>query len=86
MVRTVVKITGMMCGMCEAHVNDAIRSAFPGAKVTSSHRRGESVIISKTPPDPAALRRVIDATGYSAVSVTSEEAERKGLLERLFRR
>ena len=28
MTKTVLKIDGMMCGMCEAHVNDAIRNAF----------------------------------------------------------
>ena len=25
MVKTVLKIDGMMCGMCEAHMNDLIR-------------------------------------------------------------
>ena len=24
----IVKVNGMKCGMCEAHVNDAIRKAF----------------------------------------------------------
>lgn len=28
MIKTVLKIDGMACGMCEAHVNDAIRKAF----------------------------------------------------------
>lgn len=39
MVKTTLKIDGMMCGMCESHVNDAIRNAFPVKKVTSSHSR-----------------------------------------------
>ena len=25
MIKTTLRIDGMMCGMCEAHVNDAIR-------------------------------------------------------------
>ena len=25
MIRTTVKVDGMMCGMCEAHVNDLVR-------------------------------------------------------------
>ena len=29
MIETVVKVDGMMCGMCESHVNDAVRKAFP---------------------------------------------------------
>ncbi|EKC59112.1 Copper chaperone, partial [human gut metagenome] len=39
MVKTTLKIDGMMCGMCESHVNDAIRNAFPVKKVTSSHSK-----------------------------------------------
>jgi len=43
-----LKIDGMMCGMCESHVNDAIRKAFPAVKkVTSSHGKGETVVISE---------------------------------------
>ena len=29
MIRITVKMDGMMCGMCEAHVNDALRRALP---------------------------------------------------------
>ena len=32
MSKITVKIDGMMCGMCEAHVCDAIRKAVPKAK------------------------------------------------------
>ena len=28
MIQTTLKINGMACGMCESHVNDAIRNAF----------------------------------------------------------
>ena len=54
MFRTVVKIDGMMCGMCEAHINDAIRRNFNVKKVKSSHSKGETVIESET--DPMQLR------------------------------
>ena len=40
MLQITVKIDGMMCGMCEAHVNDAIRKAFPVKKVSASHSKG----------------------------------------------
>ena len=40
MVRTTIKVSGMACSMCEAHINDAIRAAFPVEKVSSSHSRG----------------------------------------------
>lgn len=46
MIKTTLRIDGMMCGMCEAHVNDAIRARFNVKKVTSSHAKGECVILS----------------------------------------
>ena len=74
-----VKIDGMMCGMCESHVNDAIRRAFPVKRVTSSHTKGETVILTEKPIDEAALRAAIDATGYKVLSVESGLYENKGL-------
>ena len=41
-------IDGMMCGMCESHINDAVRNAFPVKKVSSSHSKGQTVILSET--------------------------------------
>lgn len=32
MIKYTVRIDGMQCGMCEAHVNDAVRKAFPVKK------------------------------------------------------
>ena len=39
MTKYTLVVDGMMCGMCESHVNDAVRKAFPVKKVTSSHSR-----------------------------------------------
>ena len=64
MIQTTVKVSGMACSMCEAHINDAVRGAFPVEKVTSSHSKGETVILSQAPLDENALRAAIDATGY----------------------
>ena len=35
MFKTTIKIEGMMCNMCEAHVNDAVRAAVSASKVNS---------------------------------------------------
>lgn len=78
MIKTVVKVEGMACSMCEAHVNDAVRGAFPVDKVTSSHSKGETVILSKEPLDETALRAVIDGTSYGAGTVTAAPYEKKG--------
>ncbi|ETP73565.1 copper chaperone [Lachnospiraceae bacterium JC7] len=38
-----IVIDGMMCGMCESHIKDAIRKAVPEVKdVTASHESGEA--------------------------------------------
>lgn len=37
MIKISVGIEGMACGMCEAHINNAVRQAFSVKKVTSSH-------------------------------------------------
>lgn len=51
MIKTTVKVDGMMCGMCESHVNDAVRKVFQVDKVTSSHSKGETVTFSEKPVD-----------------------------------
>lgn len=79
MIKITLKVDGMMCGMCESHVNDAVRRAFPVKKVTSSHSKGETVIISEADIDESALRTVIGATGYEIKSVTKAPYEKKGL-------
>ena len=82
MIRTTVKVDGMMCGMCEAHVNDAVRRAFSVKKVASSHRKGETVILSEEAPDPQKLRQVIDATGYRALDIASTPCKKTSLFSR----
>ncbi len=79
MIETKLKIDGMMCGMCESHINDAVRRAFSVKKVTSSHSKGETVILSEEPLDEEALRAAIKATGYDLVSLTSAPYEKHGL-------
>ena len=82
MTKTTLKIDGMMCGMCESHMNDAIRKAFKVKKVTSSHTKGETVIISENPVDEEAVRKAIAPTGYSLEGIISESYEKKGLFGR----
>jgi len=79
MKKTTLKIEGMMCGHCEAHINDTVRNAFPVKKVTSSHAKGETVIISEEPLDEAKLKSVIDATGYTLLGTEVEDYKPTGL-------
>ena len=79
MIRTTLKIDGMVCGMCEAHVCDAIRKAVPSAKkVTASKGRKEASFLTEEAVDEDALKASVDATGYTCLSVGSAPYEKKG--------
>ena len=80
--KVTVKVDGMACGMCEAHVNDAVRKAFSVKKVTSSHKKGETVLLTETDIDETALRSAIKDTGYTVPAVSKEIHEKKGLFHR----
>ncbi len=82
MTKTILNIEGMQCGMCESHVNDAIRNNFAVKKVTSSHAKNCTEILSEQPLDEQKLREVIDRTGYTLTGLTSEPYEKRGLFHR----
>ena len=80
MIKTTLKIEGMMCGMCEAHVCDAIRKAVPSAKkVAASRSKKEASFITDEKIDAESLKAAIDETGYSCLEIESEPYEKKGL-------
>ena len=82
MVKTTLQINGMACGMCESHVNEAIRNAFKVKKVNSSHSKNETVIISEEELSEDQIRKVNEPTGDELVSVSSEAYVKKGLFHR----
>ncbi len=79
MIKTVMKIEGMRCGMCEAHICDVIRKSTYVKKVTASHVKNEAVIESESPIDKEALKTAIENTGYKVGEITEEEYKKKGL-------
>lgn len=78
MVKTTIQVDGMMRGMCESHINDAIRQAVKVNKVTSSHTKGETMLITEETVDEAAVRAAIEKTGYQVKGIHSEPYEKKG--------
>ena len=78
LIKTTLKIDGMMCGMCESHMNDLIRKNFQVKKVTSSAKDGETVIISDNEIDIPWAKKEIKEIGYELVSHKSEPYEKKG--------
>ena len=78
MVKITLDIDGMACGMCEAHVNDAVRQQFAVKKVTSSHKTGKTETLAESAPDTEKLRAVIEATGYRVTHIQSQPYEKTG--------
>ena len=82
MTQITIQVEGMKCPMCEAHVNDAIRDRFAVEKVTSSHKKNETVILTEMPIEDESLRGVISALGFTVGTITREAYEKKGLFSR----
>jgi copper chaperone CopZ len=80
MKKITIGIDGMMCGMCEAHMTDAVKREFKVKKVVSSHEKNETVILSDKPIDAEKLKAVVADAGYELKGVSSEEYKKKGFL------
>ena len=79
MIKTTLKINGMMCGMCEAHICDTIRKAVPSAKkVTASRSKKAASFLTEDAVDTASLKAAVDATGYTCLGAESAPYEKKG--------
>ena len=78
MVKMVLDVEGMSCGMCESHVNDAIRNTFKVKKVTSSHSKNMTEIICEEALDEDKLAKTVEDTGYKVTKIHPEPYEKKG--------
>ena len=59
-----VEVRGMMCAMCESHVNDAVRRALRVKSVRSSRAKNETVVLAEQALDEAALRERMRRVKY----------------------
>ena len=76
--KVTLKIDGMMCSMCEAHINDVIRREVPQAKkVASSRKKGESTFLIDGSFDESKLKDAIKNTGYELKGISSDEYKKK---------
>lgn len=80
MKKTILQIDGMMCGMCESHVNDAIRANFNVKKVSSSHSKNRCEIVSENEINAKKAAEVLGALGYKVTGASEEEYKKKGFL------
>ena len=61
-----LNVEGMMCGMCEAHVADAVRKVVPTAKKVKANRKKNIVTFKAEEVDNELLIKTINETGYTA--------------------
>ncbi|WP_329887475.1 heavy-metal-associated domain-containing protein [Pseudoramibacter faecis] len=79
MIKTTIKIEGMVCRMCEAHICDTIRKTVPSAKkVAASRSKKEASLRTEDAVDTDLLKSAVNAGGYSCLSVESAPCEKKG--------
>ncbi len=78
MIKITVEVEGMACGMCEAHINDAVRQSFKIKKVVSSHSKSKTEILAGNPLDDEKLKDVIEKSGYTVTGIHTEPYEKKG--------
>lgn len=55
----IVELDGMVCGMCETHIDDVIRKNFKVKKVSSSQSKWKTEIFSEEPIDDEKLEDII---------------------------
>ena len=73
MYKTTVTVEGMMCHMCEKHVNEAVSKAFAAENPVSDHTTNKTEFISAEKPDEAKVKEVIEAAGYTVKAVRTEK-------------
>jgi copper chaperone CopZ len=86
MLKVTLKIDGMMCGMCEAHVNDVVRKIVNPKSVKSSAVKNETFIICENKIDEEALKKGIEETGYKVLSINTEEYVKESFFKKLFKK
>ena len=67
-----LQIDGMMCGMCESHINDAIRSNLNVKKLKTSHATGLSEFLTNDVVSDERLKDIINKTGYKVLEIKRE--------------
>ena len=62
-------VEGMMCGMCEAHVNEALRRVPGVHKASASRGKKQAVVECDDTVTDEALLKAVNDTGYQASDV-----------------
>ena len=73
----ILGIDGMRCGMCEIHVEDAIRKGMKIKKVRASHLKKNVIVIAESNFGEYDFKQVLDSTGYRITSFARDIAIKK---------
>ena len=85
MTKITLHIEGMMCPRCEAHMNETVTKAYPKAKVTSSHTKKETVILTSEAISDEKLSALVTEAGYKLEGIDRAPYEKKGIIARLIK-
>ena len=64
-----LKIEGMMCPHCQAHVEKALEAVSGVTAVEVSHEKGTAVVTMSEMVDNAALKAAVEQAGYTVKSI-----------------
>ena len=82
MYETKVNVGGMMCSMCETHIKEAIRKAYPAAKkLKASHVKNLASFESEEKPDEGAIKKAIEENSKNADKDATDISKRIERLE-----
>lgn len=62
-----IKIEGMMCAHCEAHVKNALEALEGVESAVASHEKGTAVVTMSSEVSDAVLKETVEAQGYKVV-------------------
>ena len=65
---TTVKIEGMMCQHCQAHVSKALND-LPGVKAEVSLEDKAAYVTTEGEPDKEVLKKAVEDAGYQVVGI-----------------
>ena len=78
MIKITLTIEGMMCPMCEAHVNRTLEKELGVSGVKSNHKKNETVILSDKDISDEEIKQGVLKTGYEIKNIQKEEYKKKG--------
>lgn len=64
-----MKITGMMCGHCEARVKKALEAVENVTQAQVSHEAGTAVVTLSAPVSDEALKAAVEAQDYTVTEI-----------------